>query len=182
MGRREDDREVEELVRRFRPKAKRITGFHGIPTHEADDLIQQTYLTFLCKRDEVRRPEAWLAGTLNQRCLMFWRSRRRSWLSTVEDGFLEAAGGSDVPPQEMLALRRDLTLAIAALPVRWQRLLRLKFGLGLDSRETAEILGYRYSGIYTITKRCLAALAQEMEARGWTRAQQARCPTPRNVR
>ena len=90
MGEREEDREIEELVQRFRPRARRITGFHGIPGQDADDLLQQTYLTFLSKRDEIRNPEAWLAGTLSQRCLMFWRSRRRSWLAMVEDGFLEA--------------------------------------------------------------------------------------------
>jgi RNA polymerase sigma factor (sigma-70 family) len=142
-------------------------GFHGIPRQETDDLVQQTLLTFLSKREEVRNPEAWLVGTLNQRCLMFWRARRRSWLSTVEDGFLEAAGGQQSPPQDLVALRRDLTTAIARLPARWRELLRLKFALELDSKETARCLGYRYSGIYTITKRCLAALAREMEGMGW---------------
>ena len=64
-------------------------------------------------------------------------------------------------------MRRDLSTAISRLPERWRTLIRLKFGLGLDSRETARRLGYRYSGIYTITKRCLAALAKEMDSLGW---------------
>lgn len=163
----DEDLAVERLVRRFKPKARAIVGFHGIPKQDAEDLVQQTYLTYLSRRDEVRSPDAWLAGTLNQRCLMFWRSRRRSWLSTVEDDYLEAVGSRDAPPQESLAVRRDLSTAISRLPERWRTLLRLKFGLGLDSRETAMRMGYRYSGIYTITKRCLAALAKEMEAIGW---------------
>ena len=163
----ESDLVIEQLIRKFQSRARSIVGFHGIPRQDADDLVQQTYLTYLSRRDEVRNPEAWLAGTLNQRCLMFWRSRRRSWLSTAEDAFLEAAGSGDSVPQDMVAIRRDLSTAIARLPERWRLQLRFKFGLELDSKEAARRLGYRYSGIYTITKRCLAALAKEMESLGW---------------
>lgn len=170
------DTSLDALVRRFNTRARAITGFHRIPAQDADDLLQQTYLTYLARRDEVRNPEAWLAGTLNQRCLMFWRSRRRSWLSTAPDAFLEAKSRTDSPPQERMMLRRDLSKAVSRLPSRWRALINLKYGLGLDSKETAKRLGYRYSGIYTITKRCLAALAEEMEALGWKASVSPACP------
>lgn len=172
----EVDPALDGLVRKFQSRARVIAGFHGIPPQDVDDLVQQTYLTYLTRRDEVRNPEAWLAGTLNQRCLMFWRSRKRSWLATAPDSFLESRARVQSPPQEQAMMRRDLTMAISRLPTRWRALLRLKFGLGLDSRETARRLGYRYSGIYTITKRCLAALAKEMEAMGWERSLPRPCP------
>jgi RNA polymerase sigma factor (sigma-70 family) len=172
------DLSLDALVQRFNSRARAITGFHRIPAQDADDLLQQTYLTFLVRRDEVRNPEAWLAGTLNQRCLMFWRSRRRSWLSTAPDEFLEAKARVDSPRQDQLMLRRDLSKAVSRLPSRWRALINLKYGLGLDSRETARRLGYRYSGIYTITKRCLAALAEEMEMMGWKASVSPPCPRP----
>ena len=59
------------------PRAKAIVGFHSIPPQDREDLVQQTYLTYLRRHEEVRNPQAWLAGTLRQRCLLFWRSRRR---------------------------------------------------------------------------------------------------------
>jgi len=169
---------LDALVRRFNTRARAITGFHRIPAQDADDLLQQTYLTYLGRRDEVRNPEAWLAGTLNQRCLMFWRSRRRSWLSTAPDEFLEAKARTDSLPQDRVMLRRDLSMAVSRLPSRWRALINMKYGLGLDSRETARRLGYRYSGIYTITKRCLAALAREMAALGWNAPSSSACPRP----
>jgi RNA polymerase sigma factor (sigma-70 family) len=177
-GRGTQDPALDALIDRFNRRARAITGFYGIPVQEADDLLQQTYLAYLNKRDEVRNPEAWLAGTLRQRCLMFWRSRRRSWLSTVPDEFLEATIGPEVLPQDQMMLRHDLSLAVSRLPSRWQDLINLKYGLGLDSRETARRLGYRYSGIYTITKRCLAALAVEMESLGWECELSHACPRP----
>ena len=171
---REEELSIEQLFQRFQSRARSIVGFHGIPLQDADDLVQQTYLTYLSRRAEVRRPEAWLAGTLNQRCLMFWRSRRRSWLSTAEDEFLEVAGSGDTVPQDQVAVRHDLSLAISRLPERSRLLLKLKFGLGLDSKEAARRLGYRYSGIYKITRRCLDALAKEMDSLGWNGASTCR--------
>jgi RNA polymerase sigma factor (sigma-70 family) len=169
---------LDDIIRRFSSRARAITGYHRIPPQDADDLLQQTFVTFLVRRDEVRNPEAWLAGTLNQRCLMFWRSRRRSWLTTAPDAFLEAKAEAGVPPQDRAMLRHDLSIAVSRLPSRWRALINLKYGLGLDSRETAKRLGYRYSGIYTITKRCRAALAKEMESMGWEYSSSAACPRP----
>lgn len=160
------ERIFENLVESFRPRAKAIVGFHRIPPEDADDLVQQTYLTYLSRWREVRNPQAWLAGTLRKRCLMFWRARRQSWLSTVESSVLEARADRRVP-QKQVRLRLDLARMARRLPERSRELLRLRYGWGCCPKETAERLGYRYSGIYTITKRCLEMLAAELEAAGW---------------
>jgi RNA polymerase sigma-70 factor (ECF subfamily) len=158
---------LENLVKSFEPRARAIIGYHRIPPHEGEDLVQQTYLTYLQRRDEVRHPEAWLAGTLRRRCLMFWRSQRRGWLRTADDAFLESRGALEALPQDRVDLRTDLSRVIARLPRGKRDLVRLRFGLGCENREVAERLGYRYSGIYTITKRCLAILARELRALGY---------------
>lgn len=161
------ERVLENLVRAFEPRARAIVGYHGIPPQDGEDLVQQTYLTYLRRRTEVRNPEAWLAGTLRKSCLMFWRARRNGWLSYADDAFLEKRPLAEPSPFDRVAMRRDLGKVIARLPRRNRDLVQLRFGLGCDSRETAERLGYRYSGIYTITKRCLAALARELREVGY---------------
>jgi RNA polymerase sigma factor (sigma-70 family) len=164
------ERVLENLVRDFEPRARAIVGFHGIPREEADDLVQETYLTYLRRRAEVRDPQAWLAGTLRRRCLMFWRARRQSWLSFADEEFLDAKGSREREVVDFVALRCDLHKALSRLPDRSRRLLELRYGLGCDNRETAQRLGYRYSGIYTITKRCLAAVARELEGLGYSKS------------
>lgn len=161
------ERVFENLVKSFRPRAKAIVGFHRIPPEDADDLVQQTYLTYLSRWREVRNPEAWLAGTLRRRCLMFWRARRQSWLSIVDQSVLDAHPSSGAMSQKHVGLRLDLARIMARLPERSRRLLQLRYGWGCGHRETAERLGYKYSGIHTITKRCLEALAAELVAEGW---------------
>ena len=64
-------------------------------------------------------------------------------------------------------MRFDLRKVVRRLPRRSRDLVRLRYGWQCDSRETALRLGYRYSGIYTITKRCLAAMAKELEDLGY---------------
>ncbi len=162
------ERVLESLVRTFEPRARAIIGYHGIQPQDGDDLVQQTYLTFLQKHHEVEDPQAWLAGTLRNRCLMFWRSQRRGWLRLVDDAVLDSRPCGDPSPLERATTRCDLSRVLAGLPKRGRDLVRLRFGLGYDNREVAEFLGYRYSGIYTITKRFLATLAQELEAGGYT--------------
>ena len=162
------ERVLENLVRSFEPRAKAIVGYHGIPRQDADDLVQQTYLTYLQRRDDVRDPQAWLAGTLRNRCLMFWRSERRAWKRQVDECVLESWPSREPSPQENTTVRQDLGRIVARLPRRSRELIRLRFGAGYSHREVAELLGYRYSGIYTITKRCLAALARELEAAGYS--------------
>ncbi len=161
------ERVLESLVQSFEPRARAIIGYHGIPPQDGDDLVQQTYLTFLQRRDEVRDPQAWLAGTLRNRCLMFWRAERRGWLRFADQAVLDKWPSREPSPQERTVTRSDLCKMIARLPHRSRDLIRLRFGLGCDNREVAERLGYRYSGIYTITKRCLAFLARELEAAGY---------------
>lgn len=161
------ERVLENLVRTFEPRAKAIVGYHRVPPEDGEDLVQQTYLTYLRRHEEVRNPEAWLAGTLRRRCLMFWRSRRNGWLSLVDDAFLDSRPGHEMSPQDRAAVRCDLGKVIARLPVRSRDLVRLRFGFGCDNRETAQRLGYQYSSIYTITKRCLSALARELEDLGY---------------
>jgi RNA polymerase sigma factor (sigma-70 family) len=164
------ERVLENLVKDFEPRARAIIGYHRIPSHEGEDLVQQTYLTFLLRRDEVRDPQAWLVGTLRRRCLMFWRARRQGWLRLVDDSLLDSRSVAEAIPQDRVAMRADLSKVIARLPRRKRDLVRLRFGLGCDNHELAERLGYRYSGIFTITKRCMKALARDLGAQGYGRS------------
>ena len=161
------ERVLENLVKTFEPRARAIIGYHGIPPQDGEDLVQQTLLTYLSRQDEVHSPEAWLAGTLRRRCLMFWRSQRQGWLCFTDDSFLDSRPTPEISPEDRVAVSADLSKVIARLPRRSRDLVRLRFGLGCDNRELARRLGYRYSGIFTITKRCLATLARDLQGLGY---------------
>ncbi len=58
----------------MRPKLKAILYRHRIPVEDTEDLIQETLLTLVRRRLEIRDPEAWVIAVLKKKCLMYWRA------------------------------------------------------------------------------------------------------------
>lgn len=161
-----DDSHFEHLLERAEPRLKAVLARFRIPPQDADDLLQQTLLAYLHKHQQVQQPEAWLLGTLRDRCLMYWRSRRRRLYEAVDSSILESIAEPRRPSQEIADICRDLEMVIARLPERCQDLLKLRYRLGCGAPETAERLGYSTSSIYKVTERCLAALTRELVEAG----------------
>lgn len=149
---------LEQTLADVEPRLQWVFRRLGIPPQDREDLLQETLLQFVQKRDSIRQPQAWLPAALRRQCLMYWRTRRRRLYSTVDDALLELMRESSTTPQEQEDLRRDLSAAVARLPLRCRRTLKLRYALGYGADETADRLGYRRSGIYKIVERCLAAL------------------------
>lgn len=158
-----EDRAVDELLRRLRPRVLWLLGHHRIPPQDGDDLLQQTLLALLGKYGEVRNPEAWVLGTLRHKCLRYWRSRSAAALfDPLEEEALEGRAPAEAPGQELAELRHDLEAALARLPERCRRILRQRYALGYRATEIAEDLGYPPATVRKITGRCLRALAREL--------------------
>ena len=128
--------------------------------------MQQALLALLDVREDVQDPLAWMAGTLRNHCLMYWRRRRRRLYCAVDSAILEDLAAPTPPEQRTLELNRDLGRVVGKLPSRCRSVLQLRYGLGCRPSETAERLGYRSSSIYKILDRCLAALSRSLTVRG----------------
>lgn len=158
---------VDDLVVRLQPRLKQTLGYYRIPIEDAEDLLQDTFLTLVYRRQAIRNPEAWLVSTVRFRCLMYWRSQRARLCDAIDGALLELVAGGKGSGQEVLDLRHDLERMVARLPARCRSLLRLRYGLGCTPAETATQLGYRDSSIRKATSRCLAALTREMVEGGF---------------
>lgn len=159
--------ELEEFARAVRPRMRRMVRGLGVPEEDAEDLVQQTLMALVGAWNEVRDPEAWVAGALRKKCLMYWRGRRRRIYDAVDGSVLEWLAEPVGPVQERRVLESDLAAVAGRLPDRYRRLLRLRFGLGYDPPEVARRLGYRTSSIGKVTTRSLAALGRELSAVGY---------------
>lgn len=163
---REDTREIgpslEEVLPRAQPKIRQLFYRYRVPPEDAEDLLQQTLLAMVYKWREIERPEPWLLGTLRKKCLLYWRGRRRRLYDACDASLLELLAGEAQAPQERSAVICDLAAALSQIPSRCRRLLRLRYGLGLDPVELAERLGYSRASIGKLTTRCLAALGSQM--------------------
>lgn len=154
-----------EFVKNVQPTATKICRRYRIPPQDAEDLMQQTLIALIDSRDDVQNPEAWIAGTLRNQCLMYWRRRRRRLYNAVDSAILEEMAAPSPPQQQSVEFSHDLERALGQLPNRCRSVLQLRYGLGCQPRETAERLGYRSSSIYKILNRCLAALSRSLAVR-----------------
>src|SRR4029453_4810245 len=163
----QDTDALRRLLESVEPDMARVLIRFRVPPQDADDLIQDTLLALITRAEGIQNPQAWLLGTLRNRCFLYWRSRRRQLWEAIDGTLLaELAGGED-PDQNSCDLRNDLRSAIGRLPRRCRSVLQLRYGLDCDSAEVAERLGYRTSSIRQITHRCIAALTVQLVAAGY---------------
>lgn len=157
--------EGDDLVR-IVVRARRIAGWYlhrqGIPEEDAEDLIQQTLLVLMLKHREVRNPDAWVIGTLRNKCRRYWRLRREAPVGGLEFETLESASPPLPPDQERADLRRDLEAALARLPERCRTVLRYRYGLGFRASEIADLLEWPAANVRKTASRCLRTLQREL--------------------
>ncbi len=157
---------LEEILGRAEPKLKKVLNRYRIPAQDAEDILQDTFLIMVSKLGSIRNPEAWLVGTLSYRCIIYWRRHRSRLLDLVDSTILELLAEAEAPPQEQSELRCDLDSLLSCLPTRCRSVLRLRYGFGCTTAEVAEKTGYCKSSIRKVTRRCLAALTEQLVTTG----------------
>lgn len=162
--------EVEGLLAELSGRLQSILRGYRIPPWDAEDVLQEVLLQLLLKRSEVRCPVGWLLVTLRNRCIIYWRHRRRRLGREVgvdpEDLVLRAGGSA--PEQRRVELRMDLTAALAAaLPPRRRELLVRYNVLGEGIEQLGPGLGYSPASVRKTTSRARRAVAEHLRAQGW---------------
>ncbi|MEM7050666.1 MAG: sigma-70 family RNA polymerase sigma factor [Acidobacteriota bacterium] len=158
---------LEELLTRSRSKLSRILYRYRIPAQDAEDLLQETFLILVSQWESIRNPDAWLAITLRNRCVIYWRRHKIRLYDMVDDAILEFLSDGEAPEQEKAELRVDLDGLLERLPERCQRVLRLRYGLGCSAAEVGKRLGYQPSSVPKVTHRCLSQLADQLVGEGF---------------
>jgi RNA polymerase sigma factor (sigma-70 family) len=157
---------LDGFLKKVRPRLKTLFAHYRIPPQDTEDLLQQALLALIYHREGIRDPEAWLLGTLRNKCLLYWREQRRRLYDSVDATVLEFMADPLEPAQESADLRRDLANALERLPERCRSLLALRYRQGYDPSEVAERLGYSPASISKITTRCLAVLTRHLVTSG----------------
>jgi RNA polymerase sigma factor (sigma-70 family) len=159
----------EQLLKSVRPRLKAMFVQYRIPPQDTEDILQQALLALLYQRQGIREPEAWLLGTLKNKCRLYWRDQRRKLYETVDAAVLDYVAEPLAPAQEGTDIRHDLASALDRLPERCRSLLWMRYRHGYEPPEVAERLGYSPASISKITARCLAALTRQLMLRGLSR-------------
>ena len=156
---------LEQLLKNLRPRLKTLFIHFRIPPQDTEDILQQALLALLYQRQGIRDAEAWLLGTLRNKCRLYWRDQRRRLYEAVDTAVLEYVAEPTAPAQEGADLRHDLASALERLPERCRSILSLRYRHGFEPPELAKHLGYSPSSISKVTTRCLAALTRQLMTR-----------------
>jgi RNA polymerase sigma factor (sigma-70 family) len=160
---------LEQFLDHVQPQLKLLFARHRIPAQDTEDILQQTLLALVYQWNNVRDPEAWLFGTVRNKCRLYWRDRRRTLYEAVDAAVLEWLAAPQPPAQEKQSLWSDFETLVDRLPERCRNVLRMRYGLGYDPPEIADHLGYSRASISKVTTRCLAALTHQLVGDGLTR-------------
>lgn len=153
---------IEEILDNLQPRIRSVFSRFQIPPQDAEDVLQQTLLIYLYRRDSIYDPERWLLGALRNRCRLYWRARKRKLYTAVDKALLESVAVAESSPQDSADFVRDLNSLLAELPGRCRSLFRLRYRQGYEAPEAAEKMGYKASSIYKVSERCMAALTRRM--------------------
>jgi len=158
---------VEDLFERVQPRIGRIFARFRLPVEDAEDILQQSFLDLVYKQRQIYNPEAWLLATVGNRCLVYWRRKRRQLWDAVDQAVLELLAEPGPPGQSDAALRHDLERLLGRLPERCRNVLVLRYSMGYRPGEVADLLGYRPTSMRKVTSRCIAAFTRELVAGGF---------------
>src|SRR6201992_3501628 len=162
----EAESSLEQFLKSVRPRMKALFAHYRIPPQDTEDIVQQALLALVYQRQAIRDPEAWLMGTLRNKCLLYWREHRRKLYDAVDAAVLGFMAEPTAPEQEDADVRRDLAMALERLPERCRTLLSLRYNQGYEPPELAKRLGYSPTSISKTTNRCLAALTRQLTVTG----------------
>jgi RNA polymerase sigma-70 factor, ECF subfamily len=160
----EIEREVMELFEQFRDPLLRYALSFGIPVHDAEEVIQEVFLS-LFRHLQLRRSRknlrGWIFRVAHSLALKQLYGNQRSHAKTASDWTIAEEQFDPSPdPEEQLsaAQRRYRLLAVVqALPEGDQGCLRLR-AEGLRYREIAAILGMSLGAVSISLTRSLARL------------------------
>jgi DNA-directed RNA polymerase specialized sigma24 family protein len=170
-----------ELHRRLRRRMGLMLYRHRIPPQGGEDLVQSSWLLAVARWPDIRDPESWLLGTLERRCIVYWRQRQlQAQRYQPLDGL--APEPAIAPVQAQRDRLVDLGMAVRRLPLAQRRLLACRYRLGMSPPETAAALGLAPSTVRPIIHLARGRLWERLgeerprRTRPWHRARSQQPP------
>jgi RNA polymerase sigma-70 factor, ECF subfamily len=160
----ETEQEVMELFEQFRTPLLRYTLSCEIPLHDAEEVVQETFLSLFrhLQRGRSRRNlRGWIFRVAHNLALKQLYANQRSHSKTVSDlAIAEEQCDPSPGPEEQLSSaqrRHRLSAVVRVLPEADQGCLRLR-AEGLRYREIASVLGMSLGAVSQSLTRSLARL------------------------
>ena len=155
-------RDLEEALSRARSGCLRVLSQFGIPAADAEDLLQDAFVLYVERIDQIESPERWLPATVRNLCLRYRRARRRYLARAVDSAVVELLSDPRRSDTERLAQREAIDRAFTLLRERCRQLLALRYSRELGAEQIAHQLGCRVSSVNKIAQRCVGDFSERL--------------------
>lgn len=143
---------------RLGERLRRVCRNRGVPAEDAADLVQDALVLALERWAAIDNVEAWLVGTLERKCVMYWRrrlGREEAYARFVVS--TRSLRGEVAEDGAAVEARVDLERLMRSIGSHQGRCVLWHYGCGLSPAAAAQRVGYSGSGGRKIVGRALAA-------------------------
>jgi DNA-directed RNA polymerase specialized sigma24 family protein len=113
----------------LQPQLIEILSRYRIPLPDAEEMLEQLFLTLYMRDGTLESPDRWLLLSLKNRCLIYWRNRRERLCRKVDNSLLTMLSSPQVSDSEKTGMRRFLEQALTQLPEGCRARLERRYGL-----------------------------------------------------
>ena len=145
------------LLRRSRAPLRSLFRHLGIGVEDAEDLVQEALLIVTERWREIKEPYTFLLGTVRNLGLMHRRRQQGERQVRFELGQVEPAAAGAVP-QRQVDCQLDARQLLARLPEPSRRIVEMRYGEELSSRDVALALDCSAAGVRQSASRGLRRL------------------------
>jgi RNA polymerase sigma factor (sigma-70 family) len=145
------------LLRRSRAPLRSLFRHLGIGVEDAEDLVQEALLIVTARWREIKEPYTFLLGTVRNLGLMHRRRQQGERQARFELGQVEPAAAGAVP-QRQVDCQLDARQLLARLPEPSRRIVEMRYGEELSSRDVALALDCSAAGVRQSARRGLRRL------------------------
>ena len=140
----------------------------GVPSSEADTLVQEVFLSYLKRSKEIHDVHAWLLGGICHASRYFWRQRGRGGEPVELDELFEHEDPTSHDVRDDLPDALTMRAVLDSLPPRYRTILRLRYYEGCSIAEVAASLGVKPKYAQKLVSKCIRKAEKNYLAKGRT--------------
>jgi RNA polymerase sigma factor (sigma-70 family) len=157
-----------DLMRCTRAPLRSLFRHLGIGVEDAEDLLQEALLIVTERWKDIQDPRSYLLGTVRNLSLMHRRRLQGERQVRFELGQVEQAGAGEVP-QRRIDCQLDARQLLARLPEPSRRIVEMRYGEELSSRDVALALDCSAAGVRQSASRAVRRLRRYAAAHSFAR-------------
>jgi len=149
--------ELATYLAQSRPVLAALFRRYGVAWADAEDILQESILALVQNWESLEDPAAFLFSVVRRQVFQLLRRKRIAQNQVQFDEMLLDEMGGDCP-QATVEAQHDARKLLAALPSRTGRIVQMRYGEQIPSREIASMLNCSDGSIRMTASRGLARL------------------------